>query len=84
MAENEFVKILTKLGGGSEGGQRFRRSLLPLPEPDRIEMGVAHKEEFFRGHVSLPVSWSHEKMGKERRKLSTKKQENQHEKTSAE
>ena len=41
VVEDESVELLAQVGGGAESADRRRRALLPLPQPDRVEVRVA-------------------------------------------
>jgi hypothetical protein len=51
VVEDETLVCIAKVDGCSELGQGFSSPLLPLPEPDRVEMGVTDHVEL--PHVSL-------------------------------
>ena len=43
VVEDEAVELLAQVGRRAEGGDRLGGALLPLPQPDGIEMGLAHE-----------------------------------------
>ena len=51
--ENEFIVLLHPVQGGAEGCLGFLEALLPVPQPDRIQMRISDHVEFFVLHFSV-------------------------------
>ncbi len=57
MIEHEFRELVAQAGRGAERGQGFGRPLLPFPQPDRVEVGVADEMHSANRH-ELPSTYA--------------------------
>jgi hypothetical protein len=53
VVEHEFIEFLTKLSCGPKGRESFAGALFPLPQPDRIEMGITDEIQSLGFHFVL-------------------------------
>ena len=55
--EGHFGKLVHQVEHGADGGEAFVEAFAPVPEPDRIKVGVADEVDGFIHGVLLVVQW---------------------------
>jgi hypothetical protein len=53
MVEHEFIEFLRKLSGGPKSRESFSGALFPLPQPDRVKMGITDEMQSLGFHSVL-------------------------------
>jgi hypothetical protein len=63
MVEYEPGEFLAQISGGAEGADGGGCALLPLPQPDGIEMSVADEMDDAIGHILAPCHYPADSKG---------------------
>lgn len=50
MVEDEILMALAEIGGDAVCRKRLREPVLPVPQPDRVEVRVADEVDAFANH----------------------------------
>ena len=52
VVEDEARMCFAELSSDAEGRNRLREPILPVPQPDRVQMGIADQMNLFLGHIA--------------------------------